>query len=171
MERLSKVAIDSIEGSVSVQASVRNILNSYTEEKALPILCHEMAAFKTEAEQIIILKASGDAGVLRKKVNNIINDISRITSEVTGKSIICTSRKGGYQFEAKERVKRATFKPLPIVKEEEPVKGGGVRVLEEIESLCDTFPISVMTEMLKRYSPHEFMEITKKAKERIDIPF
>ena len=173
MERLSKVAIDSIEGSVSVQASVRHILNTCTEERALIVLCHEMAEFRTEAEQIIILNTSGDAGVLRKKVNNIINDVSRITSEVTGKSIICTSRKGGYKFEAKDRVKRATLKPLPFVEEEEPVEDVDIedRVGDDIASMCNTFPIAVMTEMLRRYSPREFMEIAKQAKERIDIPF
>ena len=43
-----------------------------------------------------------------KRVNNVINDISRISRELIGVSIRCASRKGGHLYVASEPKPRAT---------------------------------------------------------------
>ena len=104
-----QLAIDMMDGltsATSIQKSVRDTLESaLSVNTGLREVCGAVAEFKTYTEEHMPTDAI-DAQGQRKRVNNLINDVSRICREVTGKSIRCTSRKGGYVYEALEPAPR-----------------------------------------------------------------
>jgi len=104
-----QLACDMMEGlasSTSIQESVRRTLEeAITVASGLEIVCGAVAEFKDYTEEHMTPIESEQQGQ-RKRVNNLINDVSRICREMTGKSIRCTSRKGGYVYEALELAPR-----------------------------------------------------------------
>jgi len=110
-----QLAIDMVDGlasSTSIQEGVRNTLEvAGTVSQGLDTVCAAVAEFKGYTEENMPEDAMEAQGH-RKRVNNLINDVSRICREMTGKSIRCTSRKGGYVYEALEPAPR-TSKTIP----------------------------------------------------------
>lgn len=99
-------AMSSLKSGCKVQSVVRDFIK---ENHALPsrgtadLIADQVAEFKSESETYISNEVETERQQdVRKQVNNIINDISRICREALGYSIKCKSRKGGYVYESYE---------------------------------------------------------------------
>ena len=147
-----QLAIDMVEGlksATSIQESVRNTLHfASTQPEGLSEVCAAVAEFKTFTEERIN-PDSEEAQGERKRVNNLINDVSRICRELTGKSIRCTSRKDGYVYEALEPAPRSTTTKMPEGWSA-PVESSARTTYdaEYIRGMIKEHPLSVLDEML-----------------------
>jgi hypothetical protein len=172
MKTLHDLAIEALTSGASVQAEVRDILAKTDETTALVIISTQLAQFRTDVEHIV--NSSDDPSSVRKKANNIVNDVSRICREVTGKSIVCTSRKGGnYVYEAKTPTPRATPSPARIVPPVEPVYNKQVSLsdfdaYEVVQHCVSLVPQSVLTEIIRKYGNDKFLEMCREAKDTLD---
>jgi len=119
-------AIDAIKSGGKVQGSVRDIFDHEVSplDKVIQVVTairNDTHDWVTESEEFI--------GIRRKQVNNVINDISRISRKMAGKSIVCTKRSYPFEYEAREpEVKdvQTVITPIPPVAaasdtEQEPV--------------------------------------------------
>lgn len=128
---LSNIAENSFSSSQTLQASVRQAYKDFGQEQSpfLHYVAEEMGNFKTNNAYFI----PSD----RKKVNNIINDVSRICRELTGYSIANVSRSNGvWKYEPRLTPTRA--KPVPKASEPELTSTElweiGVRAIEAYPS-------------------------------------
>ena len=91
-------AIEAVLGNDKFQTYVRDYIKSELSDKTQMTVAEELAAEVAEFRRAIdawVQDAATKAEFVdrRKKVNNIINDTSRICRELLGFSIKCTSRK------------------------------------------------------------------------------
>ena len=91
---------------VAFQTTIRAYLDTtpFTSSGAkaeyLALICE---SFKTRSEKLVLSADTPEEGkLLRKKANNVVNDISRISRAETGHTIKCVSRKDGYKYKATE---------------------------------------------------------------------
>jgi len=157
-------AIVATKSGGSVQETVRKVLVTQPEKEALSTVCGAMVEFRTTMEGWI---NSNDELVKdrRKRVNNVVNDVSRIVREGIGHSIVCKSRKGGYVYEAKEW----TGAPKPA-KTALPIKPAySFGSIDEMSQFVSThLPVRVLHDMLKQYTNEQFVEFVTQAKEALD---
>ena len=157
-------AIVATKSGGSVQETVRKVLTTQPEKEALSTVCGAMVEFRTTMEEWI---NSDDELVKdrRKRVNNVVNDVSRIVREGIGHSIVCKSRKGGYVYEAKEW----TGAPKPA-KTALPIKPAYTFTsIDEMTSfVSEALPVPILQAMLKQYTNEQFVEFVTQAKEALD---
>lgn len=117
---LAEKALEALDGRSNLQKEVRDIIDSYKgdnpdnyKDYALIDIAEQVSEFKADA----MAKCTVEPGVVskedNKKINNVINDISRITREILGHSIVLKSRKGGYVYGYKEAEPRKPKSPRP----------------------------------------------------------
>jgi uroporphyrinogen-III decarboxylase len=90
-----------------------------------------MGQFRDEAQDWITNLSEDDARKARRKaVNNICNDVSRISRDLLGHTIRCTSRKGGYIYTATQ------YEPVVSTTVEPSIAVSAVRALTtEVDKL------------------------------------
>ena len=166
---LSKSAFKALEGKQSIQEDVRAIVDKHDRKlKAAEEIAEEVGSFRRYAEAWI-QSATGDEDTIakrRKVVNNVCNDISRISRDLTGYTIQCGSRKD-HIYEARVPNPRPTSStittpPSPVPP---PSKAAPVLNEEELRYLARHRPVSVMSALLDELDSDRFMEVLKAAKE------
>jgi hypothetical protein len=95
-------AMDSLKTGNRMQTSIREMLRDTT---VLKITRADMTAraceeFRLQAENWVLEHDKSEHADLRKKANNIVNDISRICRKEVGHTIKCKKRKPVYVYEA-----------------------------------------------------------------------
>lgn len=72
-----------------------------------------------------------------KAVNNIINDTSRLTRDLLGYTVKCTSRKGGHTYEAFEYTSppKSVTSPTPIISSSSTPKSTEFQIYEDMLKL------------------------------------
>ena len=128
---IASAAWDSVTGKNTLQTEVREVLASGTSDCTLPIICSEVQIFKKEANEKQLSLTPEASKIFQKTVNNIINDISRICREVTGKSIVCTSRKEA-TYDAREP------KPRKVAAKTETRDVGTIRTVHDSTDILET---------------------------------
>jgi len=157
-------AIVATKSGGSVQETVRKVLTTQPEKEALSTVCGAMVEFRTTMEDWI----NSDPTLVqdrRKRVNNVVNDVSRIVRESIGHSIVCTSRKGGYVYKAKPWT--PSVRPAKTAL---PIKPAFTfaSIEEMSEFVAVNLPVRVLHDMLKRYETEDFVEFVTKAKAELD---
>ena len=97
------------------------------------------------------IDASDDPKGVRKRVNNVANDVSRLCRELTGKTIVCTSRKS-HTYEPRDpkpREPKSESKTSPVTPKqiEEVTQGGAI--------------IDVMRGLLTTHGEDAFLEAAR----------
>lgn len=114
MTALNEKCLEALRCGVSIQQSVRKVLSTMMPENASAHIAEEMGLFRQAADTIIDAAPVGPGQVaVRKRVNNVINDVSRICREEIGKSIKLKSRKGGYVYTAEDWEPKPKAIPVP----------------------------------------------------------
>ena len=146
---LIDAAVDAVHSSGKVQSIVRDFLNDCTDkEYALEIIAESVGTFRKDMEVWI----DNDTDK-RKRVNNVINDVSRICREAVGYSIQCKTRKGGeWVYTPVERAPRAT-PGTP-----EPSK------MDVLIEYVKKNPEWIVQTILANYTYEEFVAIIRNAK-------
>lgn len=165
-----------LKGNGSLQSVVRDILNeNHNSDSGLRVICVGVADFRNEQEPCI--RGAIDPAAERKKVNNIINDISRICREITGKSIVATKRKPSFVYEPKEPVSKAKASPVasaPAVSSPSPVpvqldwgsmSAEGRQKL--VQEWMQAYPITSIGILIEQLGDN-FVEAVKEAKDVLD---
>ena len=107
VDDLITAATDSLVAGTSVQVTVRTVLEQEGADAGGDNVAIAMGIFKEQSESHAMgIPNSVEQMQYRKKINNVINDVSRICRECIGKSIVLKSRKDGYVYMAKEPIKR-----------------------------------------------------------------
>jgi hypothetical protein len=114
MTALNEKCLEALRCGVSIQQSVRKVLSIMHEDNAADHIAEEMGLFRQAADTIIDAAPAGSEQVaVRKRVNNVINDVSRICREEIGKSIKLKARKGGYVYKAEDWEPKPKATPSP----------------------------------------------------------
>ena len=147
---IMEAAMKAAQGAGTVQAAVRETFTSQGVVDGLKTVCSAVAEFKTEMDT---------KDVDKKVVNNIINDISRISREVTGLSIVLKSRKGGFVYSARSPKPRATKPKATLTPPASvgPVFGAAEKDLLEkrIRDLEDDLALSITSQLEAERRPVE----------------
>lgn len=124
-EVIVKSMIDAAMAGTSFQSAIRQFINdsisSCTHEFVAGRIAEICAAFKKESkEKETLIYNKEDQELFRKRVNNIINDVSRICRDLLGYTIVNKKRKGGeYAYAA------VVCTPIPVPPAESPVALAG----------------------------------------------
>jgi hypothetical protein len=176
MNVLANAAKESLKAGSSMQQEIKNILEDVLcpESMKRETICEAMSEFKTWAEDEFVSVAD-DKQKARKQVNNVINDVSRTCRESgSGFSIHLKSRKGGYIYEAREPVPRASSIPpamgYPTAKSEDSDFCAEDITEEILSDYIAANPVTVMAEIFKQYDRERLGEIMVMAKKVIDAP-
>jgi len=104
IKNIVESAHGALKGGANVQKSVREALveGDKPMNEVLDDIAVAVSIFKEGSEDQLEHIGDLDVKKYRKQVNNIINDISRIVREATGRSIVLKSRKGGYVYTHEE---------------------------------------------------------------------
>lgn len=156
----------SLEGSSSLQQAVRDVLSDpeLTNNARKMNIVTQVEAFKEWA-----MEQTSDDPTYQKKVNNIINDISRICTDKKGFAVRLQSRRSGYTYKTVDvefppvKAKKAIlYTPTDLT--------GKVNLLtdEGLKSAVKVIPIKIMTEFLRQYDKSELSDIMKKALRDLD---
>lgn len=128
-EVIVKSMIDAAMVGTSFQSAIRQFINdsisSCTHEFVAGRIAEICAAFKKESkEKETLIYNKEDQELFRKRVNNIINDVSRICREMIGYLIVNTKRtKGVYEYAAVKYEK-----PEKVVTEDYAVNATGILI-------------------------------------------
>lgn len=107
---LTNSMVNSFNTGTTLQSTVRDFIQTtvhegYSGKDAADSVASSVTDFRESIEPTIL--ASTDQKGMRKKRDNVINDVSRICRELLGYSIVCTSRKEGI-YEAQVPAPRKT---------------------------------------------------------------
>ena len=113
MSELATRCLDALSTGVSVQQEVRTIISAHTRnEDASLYIAEQMGKYREAADKIIDAAPEEQRKSLMKRVNNVVNDVSRICRDEMGISIKLKARKGGYVYKPEAWV--------PTVREPKP---------------------------------------------------
>lgn len=157
---LSKLAINSTLGGASMQEGVREAL---CQAGGVEMVVEAVELFRNEMETSWINEGGvDDVGRRRKVVNNVINDISRITRNSVGKSIVCTKRKAPYEYAAVEPKPKAAPAPAPTScepwEDDGPLEGvvNGTEWLT-VRKACKLDPASVVMRLFDESDDYDVL--------------
>jgi hypothetical protein len=106
---LVEMAVDASKTGGKLQSSVRKFIEDRLEIENYGEVAARVGdvitIYRNEIEDWVM---QNETKIRRKVVNNIINDVSRICRDELRHSIVCTKRKGGYVYEAKEIAPKTT---------------------------------------------------------------
>ena len=116
---LTNSMVNSFNTGATLQSTVRDFIQTtvrdgYSGKDAADRVAASVTDFRESIEPSIL--ASTDQKGMRKKRDNVINDVSRICRELLGYSIVCTSRKEGIyeaQVPAPRKVAASPATPSP----------------------------------------------------------
>lgn len=159
-------AVEALESTGTVQGFVRETLaeiheGSARRDEIKAEITEEMSKFKQWSEDTYLPTQVDrkDVPAGRKRVNNVINDVSRICRAEAGFSVQLTSRKGGYKYHAVDAP------PGAITKHDSSHTPNKV---EKISHHCKLYPVQTMVEMFREYDREKLGTIFAKAKRRLD---
>lgn len=165
-ESFLEAAQQSTHNSQKLQQLVRKELTIVNESQALKNIADAVSLFKVTQENSLQGKtlSSEELKDARKSVNNVINDVSRICREVSGMSIVCTSRKNHtYVPQLPKPRTTATPAAIPVVTSSpEPISHDAA--MEYIKAN----PFQALLCILKNSSSDEFMDLVRRAKKVVD---
>ena len=124
---IASAAMDAMRGGSNLQLTVRHFITDHSDVEGVlwtgDQIARQVTEFRKEAERFLKSCDDSDQDTERKRMNNIINDVSRICRKELGQSIVCTSRKTGtYGARAASPSRSATTsKPVRTLSEEEEV--------------------------------------------------
>jgi len=101
----------SVEAGASVQSTVRTM---HSQGASVDEVAEGITAFRRRIE-VEWLREQSDQAAARKRINNVINDVSRLARDLWGKSIVCSSRKEHtyVAVEPSERAEKPRSTPTP----------------------------------------------------------
>jgi hypothetical protein len=156
-EFAAQAAVSTIEGQ-KLQSMVREFI---AERSTCSFPWHQIEIVDSVAEAVTeyrghiqewILEEEKERQSRQKKVNNVINDISRICRELLNHSIICKSKKGGNVYEAVEVEEKA---PRTVgVGATAPISSGMRADEDDLHAVCSKDMHRVLS-VLTMYHPLE----------------
>ena len=135
IDSLVATAMDALITGNNLQSVVREMIMSDT--KSLDTVAEAVGVFRYEAEAFI--NEDPDSVLARRKrVNNIVNDVSRICREITGKSIVIKSRKDGFVYTVREPKPRKETGTTEAITPREGLTADGVDELNTLRVITAT---------------------------------
>lgn len=155
---LCAIAVQSFSSSMTLQAAVRHTYRDFGQAASpfLHYIAEEMGRFKTSNSHL--------AATDRKRVNNIINNVSRICRELTGYSITNVSRSNG-MWKYEPRLAPIKAKPKPKASELELTTA---EVWEIGKKAIEAYPAHALQHIME-IEGDEFIPLLKNVAENYNL--